>query len=65
MIKESIAISMIVLLTFTQWFWHPVPTPIGILIILAIFPPTLLINAGIVLIAKFSDTNPDDFKRGK
>lgn len=42
-----ISVVGLVALTFTEWFWRPVPTPVGLIILLTVFPPTLVVQVAV------------------
>lgn len=49
------ALSVVLGMSLTQWFWTGVPTPVGIIICLALFPPTLLIQVGVSFLNEYTD----------
>lgn len=51
--KTGLSVAMILSLTFTEWFWFGVPTPVGILILLGLFPPTIIVQTGVALAEKY------------
>lgn len=54
-LRGGIPAGIITGLTFTQWFWQGVPTPVGVLILLAIFPPTIIIQFALSAVNSYTE----------